>query len=210
MAKNVKTTNNEKGRNWTFIVYPESAPENWQDILFETGCKIAISPLHDKDINANGEMKKPHYHIILIYGNSTTFKNIKGLCDKLNSPIPKKVMGVTGLVRYLTHKDNPEKAQYNEKDIITLNGFEIEKYDVISISETYEIKKQIINYIIDNHIGDYIILLKDLMDLNYTWFKIAIDNTILFTNVCNSNWKVLNSEKFTFCHTVTKDVTKNE
>ena len=25
-----------KGRDWTFVVYPESAPENWRTILDET------------------------------------------------------------------------------------------------------------------------------------------------------------------------------
>ncbi|MGF2071860.1 Rep family protein [Enterococcus casseliflavus] len=26
----------EKGRDWTFIVYPESAPDNWRTVLDET------------------------------------------------------------------------------------------------------------------------------------------------------------------------------
>lgn len=41
----------EKGRDWTFIVYPESAPENWREILDETHLRWIESPLHDKDIS---------------------------------------------------------------------------------------------------------------------------------------------------------------
>lgn len=38
-------------RNWSFIVYPESAPNNWREILQEEMTPFAVSPLHDKDIN---------------------------------------------------------------------------------------------------------------------------------------------------------------
>ncbi|KAA9252434.1 Rep family protein, partial [Streptococcus anginosus] len=48
-------------RNWSWIVYPDSAPENWRSILDETGEKWIESPLHDKDINeTTNEIKKPH------------------------------------------------------------------------------------------------------------------------------------------------------
>lgn len=50
---------NVKKRNWAFLVYPESAPENWLQILQATGLQCAISPLHDRDLNATGEPKRP-------------------------------------------------------------------------------------------------------------------------------------------------------
>ena len=53
----------QKGRDWTFIVYPESAPLDWRNILDETHIKWIESPLHDKDFNADGTLKKPHWHI---------------------------------------------------------------------------------------------------------------------------------------------------
>ena len=56
---------NDKNRYWTFLIYPESAPKDWKDILQQTFLPVAISPLHDKDLNADGEKKKPHYHIIV-------------------------------------------------------------------------------------------------------------------------------------------------
>ena len=42
---------------------------------------------------------------------------------------------VRGYYRYLTHKDNPEKAQYDEKDIQTLNGFNIRDFVEMTKSE---------------------------------------------------------------------------
>ncbi|HAA0081853.1 TPA_asm: hypothetical protein GDG64_14435, partial [Listeria monocytogenes] len=56
-----------KGRDWTFIVYPESAPGDWRDILNKTHLRWIESPLHDKDVNADGEVKKEHWHILLSY-----------------------------------------------------------------------------------------------------------------------------------------------
>ena len=62
---------NERYRNWSWIVYPESAPENWRTLLDETGEKWIESPLHDRDINetTNEIKKKAHWHIIISFGN---------------------------------------------------------------------------------------------------------------------------------------------
>ena len=79
---------NVKKNKWAFVLYPESAPENWLEELQFTGLQIAISPLHDKDINPDGEIKKAHYHVILIYDGPTTYNNVKQLTDRLNQPIP--------------------------------------------------------------------------------------------------------------------------
>ena len=37
-----------KGRNWAFVMYPESMPQNWFERLEKTGLPFAISPLHNK------------------------------------------------------------------------------------------------------------------------------------------------------------------
>ena len=53
MADNKKSINQDKTRakDWTFIVYPESAPSDWRSILADKlQVKAIISPLHDKDI----------------------------------------------------------------------------------------------------------------------------------------------------------------
>ena len=45
-----------KKRYWAFVLYPESAPSDWKDILQSTGLVCAISPYHDKDINPDGPL----------------------------------------------------------------------------------------------------------------------------------------------------------
>ena len=50
-------TQKTKKRNWTIVCYPESLPKDWKDILRESGLQVAISPLHDKDLNPDGTEK---------------------------------------------------------------------------------------------------------------------------------------------------------
>ena len=176
-----------KKRNWAFVLYPESAPDNWKDILQETGLQCAISPLHDKDINPNGEVKKAHYHIILCYSGPTSFNVVKGLTDLLNQPIPQALEQVKGYYRYLTHKDNPEKAQYDDLDIVTINGFNISDYSDLTRSEVNAIKIQIQELIRSKEFYEY----SDLMDLlcdngMMTEYDIACNHTLFFDRYITS------------------------
>ena len=41
----------DKARYFTFLLYPESIPEDWEMKLESIGLPIAISPLHDKDLS---------------------------------------------------------------------------------------------------------------------------------------------------------------
>ena len=41
------------------------------------GVPMAISPLHDKDLNADGTLKKPHWHIIYIASNPVTADSVR-------------------------------------------------------------------------------------------------------------------------------------
>ena len=59
MAGQKSSGNKDKRtRNWMIIVYPDSAPERWEDILDEMHIAWACSPLHDKDVNADGTPKR--------------------------------------------------------------------------------------------------------------------------------------------------------
>lgn len=176
-----------KKRYWAFVLYPESAPENWREILQQTGLSICVSPLHDKDINPTGEPKKAHYHIILCYSGPTTFKCVKSITDSLNQPIPIALEQVRGYFRYLTHKDNPEKYQYNEKDITTINDFDIDNYNDLSVSQIKTIMIDIQKIIRDNDILEYCDLLDFLLDSElFSYLDIAQNHTILFNTYITS------------------------
>lgn len=170
-----------KKRYWTFVLYPESAPQNWKELLQRTGLEIAISPLHDKDKNPTGEVKKAHYHIILCYNAPTTGNNVKALVDDLNQPIPLPIDSVRGLYRYLTHKDNPEKYQYNEKEIQVLNGFNIRDYADLSSADKSAIKLELTKFIKESDIMEYSDFMDRVIELDKPdYFFIASTNTVYF------------------------------
>ena len=164
------------------VLYPESAPADWREQLSLTGLPCAISPLHDKDINATGEPKKAHYHIILCYDGPTTFNAVKRLTDALNSPIPQPLEQIKGYYRYLTHKDNPEKYQYVESDISTINGFNIADFEELTKSEIHHIKINLQNIVRGNDITEYSDLLDFLLDNEMMTEHEVASNHTLFIN----------------------------
>ena len=177
-----------KKRNWSFILYPESAPPDWVDILSQTGLQCAVSPLHDKDINeADNELKKAHYHVILCYSGPTSFNVVKALTDKLRCPIPQALESVRGMYRYFTHKDNPEKFQYDEREILCINGFSIIDFVELTKSEVLAIKKQLQTMIREMGILEYSDLMDFLQDCDMdNAYDVASSNTYFFEKYITS------------------------
>jgi len=65
--------------------------------------------LHDKDINPDGELKKSHWHVMMMFSSNKSYKQIRESTMKLRSPNPQKVANAKCMVRYFAHMDNPEK-----------------------------------------------------------------------------------------------------
>ena len=144
----------DRTRNWTMVVYPESAPEDWREILDDLHVPYLVSPLHDKDVNPDGEVKKPHWHVVLVFENMKSYHQIKEIADKLNAPIPQKVESLRGMVRYLVHTDNPEKYQYSREDIENHGVDDIDKY-FETASSNRAILMAIVNYIKENNVTSF-------------------------------------------------------
>lgn len=176
-----------KKRYWTFVLYPESAPENWKERLKISGLTGAISPLHDADINPTGEPKKPHYHIVLIYSGPTTYAACETFTKSLNGTIPQVLESVKGMYRYFTHKDNPEKAQYMEGDIEPFNGFNISDFIELTAAEVRELKIELCEIIRGNDITEY----ADIVDFiaktgTLEQFDVVVNNTFFFNSYVTS------------------------
>jgi hypothetical protein len=170
-----------KKRNWTFVLYPESAPTDWKEQLKISGLMAAISPLHDKDLNPTGEAKKAHYHILLVYSGPTTYNAVAKFTASLNATIPQALESVRGMYRYFSHKDNPEKYQYDEHDISTVNGFNIADLVELTKSEVNELKMNILKLIREVDITEYSSLIDFLIDNEMTAeYDVAINNTFFF------------------------------
>ena len=187
----------KKGRIWATVGYPESLPTDWLDQLSNTGLQIAISPLHNKDVNPDGEVKKEHYHIIFNYDGPTTFQHVKELCDSLNMTIPIKLESLRGMYRYHLHLDNPEKYQYDDRDRKLLGGFDPKQVDSLTSTEIDRITTEILRFINDNDIRSYFELLYIFMENEqFNMLSVAKSHTYMFntyiksrnkTNSCSSD-----------------------
>jgi hypothetical protein len=176
-----------KKRNWTFVLYPESAPKDWREQIKLSGLMAAVSPLHDKDVNPTGEAKKAHYHILLVYSGPTTYNAVAKFTGSLNATVPQALESVRGMYRYFSHKDNPEKYQYNESDITTINGFNIADLIELTKSEVNEIKMNILKLVRDVDITEYSGLVDFLIDNEMmTEYDVAINNTLFFNTYITS------------------------
>lgn len=158
MSKTIseKSKKDNRKRNWTAIVYPESAPENWQEILNEEHIEWVVSPLHDKDITGTGEAKKPHYHIALLFDGNKSFEQIKEITDKINAPIPKPIASVRALIRYFAHLDDADKVQYPISEIKAFGGVDLAELLKPTSSSRYEMIAEMGEYIQENEITEFI------------------------------------------------------
>lgn len=175
-----KVKTDERTRNWIFIMYPDSMPYSYDiciNLLQDFNYKFAVSPLHDKDVNADGEPKKPHYHVLVTCDGNKSYSQIREMVDIVNGADCKKCNSVAGYYRYFTHKDNPEKVQYNELDIKCYNGFDGESYNKpLAIMRYYAIRDMMV-YIKDNNITEYCKFLDYCTKYNFEWFKYLCDNS---------------------------------
>lgn len=191
MTDKEKSINQDKTRakDWTFIVYPESAPADWRGILADKlQVKAIISPLHDKDVLDDVEQtpKKAHYHVILRFDSKKSFAQIKEITDLLNQPIPQKIKSIEGAVRYLIHADSPDKAQYNQADIQVIGNIDLDRYFKKTAIQKDELTAEIMDYICDNDITE----LADLLDYcrceNIEWFRHLCSNAYLIDKYVTS------------------------
>lgn len=151
----------EKSRYFTFILYPESIPEDWELKLELIGVPMAISPLHDKDKSKSGGYKKPHYHVIYVAKNPVTADSVrwkvkKILGDKSLAMVQVVVRGMESMYLYLTHESKDAVAKkkhvYSKTDIKLLNNFDIDRYMTMDEFEKKELRHTLIEIIKEHHI----------------------------------------------------------
>lgn len=111
----------KQSRNFLGILYPDSESYDCSKVLvrledtFEDWSYI----IHDMDVDANGELKKPHIHWV---GKRRTPAPLSTISNALG--VPERDIefckSYKYSLRYLIHADNPEKYQY-DPHLVTSN-----------------------------------------------------------------------------------------
>lgn len=175
----------KRTRNWTTIVYPESCPDDWIKILSETCIPCIVSPLHDKDINPDNTEKKPHYHVLLLFAGVKSYSQVRDIVYTFGGVNPQVCNNAVGYARYLIHKDNPEKAQYDPKDIQCFGGIDWSEL-VLTPTDIKLALREIIAFMRKEDICYYDDLLNYCLDNKLEWFDVAMKNTIALRSYCVS------------------------
>ncbi|MCH4178013.1 MAG: replication protein [Streptococcaceae bacterium] len=160
-------TKDKRSNKWAFLIYEESTPKNYLDILEAIHVPFILSPWHDKDINQDtGELKKSHKHGALFFDSLKSYTQVSELLkNKINAPAHVEiVMSPKGMYDYFTHAENPDKTPYNLEDIECGSGFELDKFlkeqnsdyflnEAINLIETHQITEfeQLVHFVRQNN-----------------------------------------------------------
>lgn len=168
---------------WTAIVYPESAPDGWEDRLDATGMPWAKSPLHDKDkwthdspagnglkdgkphyfvkgeVYKTGDPKKSHWHIMGKLDKPMKYRMLCNLIQGItHGTLPMECESLAGYFDYMTHLHNPDKYPYWKEDKPEVhNGFAPE----MNKAEKKKAQVLIVAKIHEEHIGTWGRLMKE-------------------------------------------------
>lgn len=113
----------KRARGWACIVYPESAPEGWREALAEHHVQVLVSPLHDQDVTAEGDPKKPHYHVMAMFENPVPAKSAAEVFAAASVTQPPELLkSIKAYARYLVHMDDHDKHRYSEDGVVELCG----------------------------------------------------------------------------------------
>ena len=166
-----------RSRTWNLIVYPESAPSNWREILDDMHFQWIESPLHDSDINATGEPKKPHFHVTFVFEGKKSQEQIEDIVSELHCPRPQICLDVRGSVRYMAHMDNPEKFQYAPSGVVGHGGIDPKDYMMPSSSCRHQFIREMMQWCDEYGIVEFYDLLSYAAECKPdTWFPVLCDS----------------------------------
>lgn len=177
----------KRSNKQAFLLYQESAPENYLDILKELHIPFVLSPWHDKDINRKtGEYKKAHKHGVLFFESLKSYTQVSELLtEKLNTPsYVEVVMSPKGMYDYFIHAENPEKTLYNIEDIESGCGFELDKFLIEQNSNLF--LETVIDVITDNNFTEFEDLVHYARNRDISLLGLIIERTYFFTKFLDS------------------------
>lgn len=113
-----------QSRKWSLVTY--LPPAELAQVFGDKADKVRAYAYatHDKDTNKDGSRKEPHTHVIVWlntpYAPSTIKNWFRGYDDKgeLVNTLAEPCKDISAMYRYLTHKDNPDKYQYDDDVVI--------------------------------------------------------------------------------------------
>ena len=171
------------------MVYPESAPEEWQKLLAATHMKAFISPLHDRDTDNGGLIKKAHYHVVIMTDGPITQNRANELIEPFcGTKSAEYIKSLRGYARYLAHLDNPDKAQYDPAEIVALGGADLADALRVNFSDNnkHQIIGEIIHYCEESGTHEFSVLVQYAMREHEDWLPVIVSKAYFVTRLLDS------------------------
>lgn len=194
-----------RARNFTVLLYPDSVntPENWLQILGELQIPMFVSPLHDKDIDISGELKKPHHHIILMFEGKKSIEQVKDIVSIVGAVAPPEIPGkssmivssIRGASRYLCHLDNPDKALYDVGQVYSFGGADYSS--IISLAQDkYKALTEMEEFCEKYNVVSFFALARYASVHRTDWSRVLKDNGSVYMReyLQSRKWSIENGE----------------
>jgi hypothetical protein len=106
-------------RNFTASLKPAWTKEQIMFFLKKmTGSATIYIINHDKDTDSNGEPVPNHTHVLIQYETPRKITTVANLLNVQDNFV-ETVKSFSAMLRYLTHKDDNEKFQYQDSEVLT-------------------------------------------------------------------------------------------
>lgn len=161
-------------RSYSLELYPE-----WENIdeifasLIEKANKYAYI-IHDKDVDENGKPKKAHIHFWVRLHNACTSSALSKLLG-IEERFIKPTKDDNAFLRYLFHKDDPDKYQYG-RECVTAN------FDLSYLFRTEKNEGEIVLELIEEAYNHY---------TRTGLIRYAVNNNMY--DVLRRNWSIIMS-----------------
>ena len=106
-------------RFYSFSIVSYASLSEIQNLL--QACRHYVYILHDKDVNEDGSLRSPHFHILCTFVQNKSFNSVASLVVSSQNTFVQQLQDVGGAFAYLTHQNNLEKFQYNSDDLVSDN-----------------------------------------------------------------------------------------
>ena len=174
-----------KKRIWATIVYPESAPDEWQEILEDEHIPAYISPMHT-------DSKKDHYHVVIVFEGQKGVNDVKEIFSKIGGVGAEPVNHKTSYLRYLCHLDSKDKPHYDPSEVSSLSGAPLYENVIQEQTPTSDIYAEMIDFIGSQGMITFCDLVDYARKYKPAWFSILVKTnaSIVWYYLKSMSWKI--------------------
>jgi hypothetical protein len=126
---------------------------------------------------------------VLVFDGNKTRDQVLDLIEPMKGTTVVKLNSLVGMLRYLTHADNPEKAQYSKNDVETFGGLQYQAI-IENAGDKIGMIADIMDWLDANCCTKYAELMRYARKERQDWFELlCMGHTIVISEYIKSIWQ---------------------